>query len=65
MTLYELGTQYVEQSVEIREQIKELRPKLKTLSGNELLELRRNLASLYQMSLDCRKIGEHLQSYYS
>ncbi|MGI6267887.1 MAG: hypothetical protein ACOYJN_02065, partial [Acutalibacteraceae bacterium] len=62
---YELGTQYVEQSVKIREQINELRPKLKTLSGNELLELRRNLAILYQMSLDCRKIGEHLQAYYS
>lgn len=65
MTLYELGAEYVEQSVKIREQIKELRPKLKTLSGSELLDLRRNLASLYQMSLDCRKIGEHLQTYYS
>lgn len=65
MTLSELGNEYIEQSVFIRNQIKELRPKLKTLRGNELLELRRRLARLYQMSLDCRKIGEHLQDYYN
>ncbi|NCC86860.1 MAG: hypothetical protein EOM05_03190 [Clostridia bacterium] len=65
MTLYEMGTQYVEQSKEIRSQIRELRPQLKALSGYELLELRRKLACLYQMSLDCRRIGEHLQNYYN
>ncbi len=65
MTLYELGTEYIEQSGQISKQIKKLRPQLKTLSGYELLELRRNLASLYQMSLDCKKIGEYLQDYYN
>lgn len=65
MTLYEMGTQYVEQSKQLRSQIKDLRPQLKTLSGYDLLELRRKLACLYQMSLDCRQIGEHLQEYYN
>jgi len=65
MTLYELGAEYIEQSGQLRSQIKDLRPQLKTLSGYDLLELRRKLAYLYQMSLDCRRIGEHLQNYYN
>ncbi|MEG0978415.1 MAG: hypothetical protein RR911_05825 [Oscillospiraceae bacterium] len=65
MTLFELGTEYLEQSDIIRSQIRELRPNLKIQSGNDLLELRQKIARMYQMSLDCRKIGEHLQNYYN
>lgn len=65
MTLGELGTEYIRQSEYITTQIHNLRPQLKTLKGYELLDLRRKLSNLYQMSLDCRKIGEHLQNYYN
>ena len=65
MNLQELGTQYVEESTLIRNQIRELRPKLKEVDGYELLELRRKLSVLYEMASDCNKIGEHLHNYYS
>jgi hypothetical protein len=64
MTLMELGTEYMEQSESIRTQIRNLRPSLNNLSGQELLDMRRKITSLYQMSLDCRRIGEHLKNYY-
>lgn len=65
MNLQELGQEYIEESALIRNQIRQLRPKLKKVQGYELLELRRKLTVLYEMAADCNKIGQHLNNYYN
>lgn len=65
MTLTELGKQYIEQSDFIYEQIRELRPRLKTLKGFELMDLQRQLKMMYDMALDAKIIGSDLMDYYA
>lgn len=65
MKLKELGTEYLKESELIRQQINLLRPKLKTATGIELINIRRKLTVLYEMAEDCNNIGKHLHNYYS
>jgi hypothetical protein len=64
MTLKELGSVYREQDRLLQESIKKTRALLKIATGEELLETRRKLLILYDMSRDMREIAYTLENYY-
>ena len=64
MTLYELGNEYLRSTETVQNRIKQLRPHLKGLTGDEEQVLRMRLRGLYTMAGDCKATGIRLQSYY-
>ena len=64
MTLKELGSVYREEDEKLRDSIKKTRALLKLATGEELLNVRRKLLILYDMSRDMRYIAEVLENYY-
>ena len=64
MTLAELGQQYLEQDVALRERIAQLKTRLPSLRGEASREMEARIRSLYEMARDCRRIGQYLSHYY-
>jgi hypothetical protein len=64
LNLTQLGNEYLEQEKRLRQRIKQLRPQLKTLRGDDHRLMVARLQSLYYMALDCRVTGLYLKNYY-
>ena len=64
MTLKELGRTYREQDELLQTSIKRMRALLKVAHGEELLNVRRKLLILYDMSRDLRYVAHVLENYY-
>lgn len=68
MTLYELGTQYIESAQAVRQRVCELRALLKKEADNmtekQKLHMRRRIYILDTMADDSTSIGRHLLNYY-
>ena len=64
MTLKELARTYREQDELLQVSIKRTRALLKVARGEELLQVRRKLLILYDMSRDMKQTAYILENYY-
>lgn len=64
MTLKELAQTYREQDELLQVSIKRTRALLKVARGEELLQVRRKLLILYDMSRDMKQTAYILENYY-
>lgn len=64
MTLYELGMEYLQQDVALRQRVAQLKQKLPQLRGEESREMEARIRGLYEMARDCRLTGQYLIHYY-
>lgn len=64
MTLSQLGEEYLQQSVTVKQQIALLRPQLEALHGLELYRLRRKIMKLYSIARELKETGTYLINYY-
>ena len=64
MTLKELGMEYLEQDVTLRERVALLKQKLPELRGEASRHMEARIRGLYEMARECRMIGQYLIHYY-
>lgn len=64
MTLQELGMEYLEQDVALRERVALLKQKLPELRGEASRQMEARIRGLYEMARECRMIGQYLIHYY-
>lgn len=65
MTLYELGDDYLRQNEILKGQIKKRRLSLKDKRGFDLIDEKRNLNCLYEMSRELKCSANVLKNYYN
>lgn len=64
MDLMDLGLEYLERSVHLKNKIQSLLTEYQDASGYKERELKRRLNSLYNDAAECTRIGRMLISYY-
>ena len=64
MTLQELGMEYLEQDVTLRERVALLKQALPELRGEASRQMEARIRGLYEMARECRMIGQYLIHYY-
>ena len=64
MTLQELGAEYLEQDVTLRQRVALLKQTLPKLRGEASREMEARIRGLYEMARECRRIGQYLIHYY-
>ena len=64
MTLQELGMEYLEQDVTLRERVALLKNELPELRGEASRQMEARIRGLYEMARECRMIGQYLIHYY-
>ena len=64
MSLYELGTEYLNQYRIVRERIKSLRLQMRGLSKKQQYLYNCRIISLCEIATSLRITGEHLMNYY-
>lgn len=64
MTLQELGMEYLEQDVTLRERVALLKQTLPELRGEASRQMEARIRGLYEMARECRMIGQYLIHYY-
>lgn len=64
MTLQELGMEYLEQDVTLRERVALLKKELPGLRGEASRQMEARIRGLYEMARECRMVGQYLIHYY-
>ena len=64
MTLQQLGAEYLEQDITLRQRVALLKRELHQLRGEASREMEARIRGLYEMARECRRIGQYLIHYY-
>lgn len=63
-SLSELGEDYLRQAEETEKRMRQLKEKLPSLSGAELLRANRDITQMWNIVAELRHTGEYLKDYY-